>query len=190
MIRSQLRDRIGPPARVAAIGLVALLAAACSVVGAGDLPTPTDPPPSPVPTQAPGGDPTTPPSPTPDVPGPVIVDLDIADEHDVSVYVDNDTGYPIRVSSGRAGDGMSVRWFDAEVVNVDESTLRVTWVGLPRDEQVRLTVSFDNGPLLLAFDQDAPPANSDATGYDRVLVLSFDTPVSADEVIFTFTQGA
>jgi hypothetical protein len=37
----------------------------------------------------------------------------------------------------------------------------------------------------LDFFQSAPPAYSDAVGYDRILVLSFDTLVSADDVKVT-----
>ena len=43
----------------------------------------------------------------------------------------------ISASSGHAGDGMSVRWHDVQVENVDDSTLRITWVCLPVDDVVR-----------------------------------------------------
>ena len=33
-----------------------------------------------------------------------------------------------------AGDGMSVRCNEVAVENIDASTLRVTWVGLPMDD--------------------------------------------------------
>ena len=58
----------------------------------------------------------------------------MAAHHDVSGVIDDDTGSVIEASSGRAGDGMSVRCNEVAVENVDASTLRVTWVGLPMDD--------------------------------------------------------
>jgi hypothetical protein len=177
-------------ARLGALLLPAALAiaiAACS--SAAGAPPSSSPGASPTssPVATPSPDPTG--TPVPSAPGRTVVDLDVADSHHVSVIVDNVTGYPVRVTSGRAGDGMSVRWGVAKVVNVDDSTLRVTWAGLPVDERINLNIRFDNRPIRLTFEQQAPPANSDATGFDRVIILSFDTPVSADEVIAAFSQA-
>lgn len=178
------------------LGAVVILAVLAVAIAACSSATGAPPSSSPVasPTPSPVASPTPVPSATPDSsPGQSGVKLDIADDHDVTVVLENVTGYPLKISSGRAGDGMSVRWHEAEIVNVDDSTLRVTWVGLPVDEQVKLVASFDDaagGALLLTFKQEAPPANSDATGYDRVLILSFETPVSAEEVITAFEQAA
>jgi hypothetical protein len=176
---------------------LALAIAACgSATGALPSSSPVDSPePSPVVTPRPTAMPSSGPSssPIPSSPAQEGIKLDVVDPHDVSVIVDNATGYPVRVTSGRAGDGMSVRWGDFKVVNIDASTLRVTWVGLPRDEQVKLKISFDDasgGMLKLTFTQAAPPANSDAIGFDRVIVLSFDTPVAADEVTAAFKPAA
>jgi hypothetical protein len=183
-------------ARLGAILLPAALAvaiAACSyATGAPPSSSPgATPAPTPAVTPTPTPDPSA--SPVPSTPADGAVDLDISDPHDVAVVVDNVTGRPVKVTSGRAGDGMSVRWGDIEVVNVDDSTLRVTWVGLPRDEQVRLRIASDDaggGSVRLTFTQAAPPANSDATGYDRVVVLGFETPVSADAVLAAFEPAA
>lgn len=38
------------------------------------------------------------------------------------------------------------------------------------------------------FFQPAPPSNSDAMGHDRILVLTFDEPVSADDVVYSFQE--
>jgi hypothetical protein len=92
----------------------------------------------------------------------------------------------VGTSSGRAGDGMSVRWGDVEIVNVDEDSLRVTWVGLPADAGVALKVDADGAGYVLRFTQPAPPANSDATGFDRVLVLDFASAVDAASVWAVF----
>jgi hypothetical protein len=77
---------------------------------------------------------------------------------------------------------MSVRWHDAEVVQVDERTIRVTWVGLPVDDAVDVVVERAGGAVSIQIGQSAPPANSDATGHDRVLVLTFAAPVVADSL--------
>jgi hypothetical protein len=178
-------------ARLGAVLSLAVLASAIAACGSATGAPPSSSPgvsPTPSPIATPTPEPTA--TPEPSTPGQSGVHLDIADDHDVSVVVENVTGYPLRASSGRAGDGMSVRWHEAEVVNVNDSTLRVTWVGLPIDEQIKLVASYDNGPIHLTFEQSAPPANSDATGYDRVLILSFDTPVSAGEVTTAFKQVA
>ena len=66
-------------------------------------------------------------------------------------------------------------------------------VGLPVDAEINLKISINDangGMLLLTFEQPAPPANSDATGFDRVIILSFDTPVLAEEVFTAFTEAA
>ena len=51
--------------------------------------------------------------------------------------------------------------------------------------KVRLSISEAEGTYRLSFVQAAPPANSDALGYDRILVLGFDTDVNADDVEVT-----
>jgi hypothetical protein len=104
--------------------------------------------------------------------------------------IEDEGGLLAGAGSGRAGDGMSVRWGDVEVVNVDEDTLRVTWVGLPVDAGIRLVVSGAGDGVVLAFTQPAPPANSDAIGFDRVLVLDFASPVDAADVEATFATAS
>jgi hypothetical protein len=153
--------------------------------------------PSPAPSDAPPAPPSMPSSPQPTVvptddpaDGPIVLDLDNLTDHDVSVVIDDATGTLDGAVSGQPGDGMSVRWLDVEVENLDSKTLRVVWVGLPRDEQVQLSISGDDGSYRLDFVQAAPPANSDAVGYDRILVLGFDTDVAADDVDVTFKEAA
>jgi hypothetical protein len=45
-----------------------------------------------------------------------------------------------------------------------------------------VTVSQDGDSLVIAIDQAAPPANSDALGHDRVIEVSFDGGVAAADV--------
>ena len=62
----------------------------------------------------------------------------------------------------------------------------MTWVGFPGEEQLDLTITADGGAPVLVFDQMAPYANTDALGADRVLVLSFDSAVDANDVEVAF----
>jgi hypothetical protein len=188
MNSTPIRGRALPVAALL-IALVAVVA----VVASGALGRAADPgpspsvPPSATPTPKPTTSPTPDPSPTHD--GIFNLDLDTVDDHDVKIVVDDRTGTVVDATSGNPGDGMSVRWFDMKVENVDADTLRLTWVGLPRDETVRLFVIEEHGKVKLAFVQAAPPNNSDAMGYDRILVLKFDAPVRAEDVTWSMQEG-
>src|SRR3954451_3770992 len=132
---------------------------------------PTSPPPEPIsaPSDRANGD--------------IAVPLSNLTGDDVSVVIDDATGKLDVASSGNPGDGMSVRWFDVEVEHIYADTLHVVWVGLPRDEIVGLGITQQGGSIHLAFTQDAPPADSDALGFDRVLELSFDAPIRSEDVV-------
>ena len=132
-------------------------------------PPASQPPASDAPTLVPGAIP----SAAPSEPADGAIRLDIADPHEVAVAIRDPEGALTGAASGRAGDGMSVRWGDVAVANVDEDSLRVTWVGLPVDALVGLAVEADGEGYVLTLTQPAPPANSDATGFDRVIVLDF-----------------
>jgi len=144
--------------------------------------------------------PTVPATPVPATPAPPVdpdgepdnvttVDLDVATDHDVRVTVVDDGGSLVGIRSGHAGDGMSVRWFDLKVENVDSSTLRLTWIGFAADDESVLNVGENDGRVQLALSVAGPPPNSDATGYDRVLVLEFDHDVNAGDVTSTVQEG-
>jgi hypothetical protein len=179
-----------------------VLAVAAVAVGAGSVgsnpapsPSPSTPvaSPSPQPVVTPG--PVATPEPvngpaSPALPMPVRVPLDIVDDHDVVAVIDDRTGWITSARSGKARDGMSVRWFDIAVRNLDETTIEVTWVGLPLDDEVGVFLGGESDGVTLHFTQKAPPVDSDAIGFDRVLVLSFDHPVDAATVQATFTASA
>lgn len=180
----------------AAVTVLILVAGGALGRAAEPSPGPSDRPSSP-----PSVEPSTPASPQPTVKptvepsddpadGLITVDLDNLTDHDVSVVIEDETGILGGATSGQAGDGMSVRWLDVKVENLDATTLRVVWVGLPRDEQVQLSISEDDGTYRLGFVQAAPPANTDALGYDRILVLRFDAEVSSEDVKVTFQEAA
>jgi hypothetical protein len=170
-------------AGIAAVTLVVVVGAVAFGAGRQPAAAPTPTPvstPSPVPTSP--VQPATPaPTSTPSD-GPTVVVLDTANENGPSVVVDDQSGKLADVLAGHAGDGMSVRWNDAIVDQIDPRTIRVTWVGFPGAEEVVLTITADRGAPVLIFDQKAPYANTDALGADRVLVLTFEDDVDADEV--------
>ena len=178
------------PAAALLIALVAVVA----VVASGALGRAADPG-NPTPSAPPSAEPTPKPTPTPtpepsEMPDGIFnLDLNTVDDHDVKIVVDDRTGTVVDVTSGNAGDGMSVRWLDMKVENLDAETLRLTWVGLPRDETVRLFVIEEQGQVKLAFVQAAPPNNSDALGFDRIVVLKFDAPVRAEDVTWSMQEG-
>jgi hypothetical protein len=198
MSRSTSRTIVALLAGVVLAAIVALAANAAFGRG-GSSPEPSSPPvvtPSPEPSDEPSTPPSDEPSeepsdePTdPPADGPIKVALENLTGDDVSVEIDDESGMVVDAQSGTPGDGMSVRWFDVKVENIDADTLRVVWVGLPRSEVVRLGVSTVDGKIRLRFAQDAPPANSDALGFDRILELTFDRPVRSKDVLTSVQES-
>ena len=181
------------PAAGLLLGAILVVAGACSA--AAPSPAPASPAPSgvasPAPTEQPSDAPASEaPSPAPSQGnGDEPVVLDVSGGHLVSVVV-TDRGVGLNgAESGKAGDGMSVRWGDALVENVDADTIQVTWVGFPQDETIGLTLDPKGDGILLRFGQNAPYPNTDALGADRVMVFSFVQPVSADDVSVEFTSA-
>jgi hypothetical protein len=78
---------------------------------------------------------------------------------------------------------MSVRWHDAIVENAGSKTILVTWAGLPGDDVSDLNIAVRGGKLVLTFVQPGPYPYTDAMGEDRILSLTFDDAVSADDVV-------
>jgi hypothetical protein len=152
----------------------------------GETPVPATPTPS-----QPAVTPTAPPSapaPTPDT---AIIRLLTASGSDVSVTVDDPDDLLVGWAPEQAEATMSVKWLDSIVEQVGPSSIRVTWVGFPRDEEVQLDVSKDSdGTLVLHFVQDAPPPFSDGEGEDRVMVLELAEPIDKDDVELTFDYPA
>lgn len=168
------------------IALVAVLALVAS--GAlGRAADPTPPPsgsPSAPPTEQPTASPTDKPGESPSD-GKIRIPLENATDHDVTAVIDDATGKVVEVRSGKPGDGMSVRWHDYKVENVDDTTVRIVWVGLPYSEDVDVTVSEKDGAYAVEIVQKGPVANSDAVGYDRILVVEFGGQVKAEDVEVT-----
>ena len=171
------------PIHVAAPFAALALAAVVAACGASASPAVTASPAPSQPTTVAPASPTSQPSGSPSTGA---IDLDTADAHDVTVVVRDPGKALVGVRSGRAGDGMSVRWGEVEVVNVDDDTVRVTWVGLPVDAGIVLAVAARGDGYALTFTQPAPPADSDAIGFDRVLELDFASPVRAADIEAVF----
>jgi hypothetical protein len=191
MNRSRTSAGLALPVAAIVLAVVALSAfVGGTVAGRRGDPTPPLPsvPASPTPSAQPSPTPTPEPTDGPSD-GKVEVDLENLLGDDVSVVIEDRTGMLVEATSGRPGDGMSTRWFDMKVENLDDQTLRVTWVGLPGDAEVGLSISRVDGELRLRMVQPGPPAQSDALGYDRELVLEFDAPVDADDVLTSIQEG-
>jgi len=198
MRSSTIRTVTPIAAAVVLFAAIATLATGALAYGASASPppsvTPTSAPtaaPTPAPTVTPIVAPTPAPTTTPTPPADGVFDVDLRNltDHDVVARIDDETGSVLSATCGTPGDGMSVRWFDVKVENIDAQTLRVVWVGLGRDEVVHLGISRVEGKLRLRFTQDAPPPNSDAIGFDRVLNLKFVVPVRSEDVLTTVQES-
>lgn len=200
---SRSTDKVSVPAAIA-VGAVAVIALIASGVlrptpatGATPSQSPSAPA-SPAPaTPAPATPvPATPvpATPVPGTPEPTDgglqpVRLDIATPNDVVLEVWDHAGVIDGARSGRAGDGMSVRWSDMQIENLGPSTLRLTWVGFAADDDLILAVNEHDGVIWLTLAQPGPPPNSDALGFDRVLILEFASPINADDVHSVIQEG-
>ena len=172
----------GPVAGFLLVLATLALVAACGAAAPSSAPA-TPVPSAPAQTEQPSE------APPSDAAGDGGIELDTVDDSRVVVVVDDQSGKVAAVRSGTAKDGMSVKWFDVVIENVDADTLRVTWVGLPVDVEIALGVHANGDGYELAFVQPGPPENSDAIGFDRVLEIDFAAPVDAGDVTATFTQG-
>jgi hypothetical protein len=193
MFNSTRTSNAAGPVAGLLLGAILVLVAACGAAAPSPAPAspapsnPATPAPTEQPTEAPASEA---PSPAPsEGAGDEPVVLDIPGGHVVSVVV-TDRGVGLSgAESGKAGDGMSVRWGDAIVENVDPNTVKVTWVGFPQDETVGLVLEPKGDKVVIRFGQNAPYENTDALGADRVMVFAFDAPVSADDVVVEFTTA-
>lgn len=175
------------PATAAIVAIAALLAVlGSSVLGGSGTPTGSASPTAP-PSAAPSAPVSTP---EPSAAGGDSVVLNDPTGHVITVDVEDRSGSVTQVGSSRPIVGMSVRWGVAVVENVDETTVRVTWAGYPRDEVVAATVDRDGPGFAVRIGQVMPYPNTDAMGQDRILVLSFAQPVAAADVAVVIEDPA
>ena len=117
---------------------------------------------------------------------PLTVDLETADGHDVYVDIVDRYGLLESAESGHPAEGMSVEPYTLDIENLDERTLKLTWVDFGIDNALELHF-FQDGKVLVMV-QPEPDSDVDAMGYDRELILTFEEPISADD-IEGFLQG-
>ncbi len=117
---------------------------------------------------------------------PITVDLDTADGHDVHVDIADRYGLLESAESGHPAEGMSVEPYTLQIENLDERTLKLTWVDFGIDNALALHF-FQEGRVLVMV-QPEPDGDVDAMGHDRALILTFDRPIDADD-IEGFLQG-
>jgi hypothetical protein len=113
---------------------------------------------------------------------PSSIELESTSGHQVRADVIDQIGSLAGAVSGQPGDGMSVRWHDAVVEQVGPNSIRITWSALPLDDHIGIGIHDLDGPLTVVIVQAGPPANSDAMGEDRVVILTFDHAVKAGDV--------
>jgi len=117
---------------------------------------------------------------------PITVDLETADGHDVHVDVVDRYGLLESAESGHPAEGMSVEPYTLQIENLDERTLKLTWVDYGIDNALELHF-FQEGRVFVMIQPD-PDGDVDAIGFDRELILTFEEPISADD-IEGFVQG-
>ena len=111
---------------------------------------------------------------------PITVDLETADGHDVHVDIVDRYGLLESAVFGHPAEGMSVEPFKLEIENLDERTLKLTWVDFGIDNALALHF-FQEGRVLVLVQPD-PAGDVDATGHDRELILTFEEPISAEDI--------
>jgi hypothetical protein len=150
-------------------------------------PVPSEPP---APTEVPA-ETETPSTPEPTDGGndamPIKVDLENATDNDVYVDVVDYGETLVDAVSGTPGDGMSVEPYTLRVENIDERTLRLTWVDFPIDNALTLYIYGAADRIVLI--QPDPTEVTDAMGFDRELILTFDHAVSAAELEASLQNG-
>ena len=117
---------------------------------------------------------------------PLTVDLETTDGHDVYVDIVDRYGLLESAESGHPAEGMSVEPFTLKIENLDERTLKLTWVDFGIDNALELHF-FQEGKVFVMIQPD-PDGDVDAMGFDRELILTFEEPISADD-IEGFVQG-
>ena len=132
-------------------------------------------------------DPIVEPEPTDDTSDvPTVIDLETADGSNVTVDLSEIVHLLDGAESGHPGEGMSVEPYTLEIENLDERTLKLTWVDFGIDNELTL-YRFQDGKVFVMVQPD-PDGDVDAIGFDRELILTFKEPVSAGD-IEGFVQG-
>jgi hypothetical protein len=106
------------------------------------------------------------------------VDLEVAAGQPATVDIVYDGQSLVDARSGQPGDGASVAENEILVSSDGPNTLVLTWSGMPCETSYRLDIT----PQGRDYRLERPTCSGDAVAFDRVLVLTFDSPVPASQV--------
>jgi hypothetical protein len=170
----------------AALGLLLVAALAVATVGGLFPQQPVVVPPlpstSPAPSVGPSASaaPSSAPSPVPSA-SPATARVDLVDDIGGHAYVEitDDSRTLVRARSGQHSEAGPATG-DIGVNNLagDPASIVLSWAGCPSDTRHLLTIAADRRTMTL----DQPVCQGDTLGVDRVLVLTFDSPVPATDV--------
>jgi len=135
-------------------------------------------PPSAAPTAALTAPATAAPRPSDRAGGALHVVLSNATADAVTIDVTDGSATLVGAVSGRPGDGATVDAYKLSVANVSETRLRLTWVGGPCDSANTLSIDAARHQFLLV----QPECAGDAVATDRILELTFSSPIDASDV--------
>ena len=185
--------------RFLALGLAAaaIAVAACSTAVGAD-PSPSAPPSerptvTPAPIVTPG--PVVTPAPTPDPSDdgedamPITVHLETRTAADVYVDIVDRIGILGEAVTGHPAEGASVEPGVLKVENVDERTLRLSWSTWILDDGLALYLDEGESGHRFTLVLPAPDDSTDTMAVDHILLLTFDEPVSADDVEAIIQDG-
>ena len=164
-----------------ALAVIGLLLATVAALGIGGRQDPAVVPPSqPSVSPAPAS-----PSPTP---GSLHVDLTVTAGQPQTVDVVDRSGLILEANSGTPSDqgGQSFPFDAVEVSNIDATTLQLAWAGYPCKTDHTLTVESDGRTM--ALERPACDGDTDTIGLDRILILTFSSPVAAEDVAVSLVQ--
>jgi hypothetical protein len=179
---------------VAVLGL--LLIATLALASAGGLfdqrpvvvPPVQAPSPTMVPTGTPQASPTESPQATPtESPSPAVFEVDLVGFGGralSTIEVVDASGTLVDARTGQPAEDPSDPSPTARNDPADPSTVVLTWYGLLSDTDRRLTIAPDGRTMTL----DVLPGCGDLVPFNRVLVLTFSSPVPADEVTVTIVS--
>lgn len=187
MTSTTIARRLLPVAAILAVAV----AACSSAVGAAPTPVPPVSP-APIVTPGPSGTPV-PGTPAPTDDGedamPITVHLDTNTPADVYVDIVDRTGSLDGAATGHPAEGASIEPGVLRVENVDDRTLRLTWSSWILTNGLALALEEADGGLRFTLVLPAPTDSTDAMAVDHALVLTFDAPVSADDVEAVLQDG-
>jgi hypothetical protein len=108
--------------------------------------------------------------------------VDLTNETNDKVYIDiaDNSGLLVDAVSGTPRDGASVEPYTLRVENIDARTLRLTWSDYAIPNALALYIDETASRFMLV--QPEPKGDVDAMVHDRVLILTFSEPISADDI--------